>query len=373
VRKISFYPYELRSQHSRLNSLDFSRGNVGKPSLRCGALLRVQDENGNLGFADLHPWVEWGFPSVQDQLLSLHKLPFDFFKKEIKPQPFLFFQTFLSLRAAAFDLQMRKEKKSSWAGHETVDIKNNYLLLEFSDFENLKNEIQRAISEGFEVFKIKLGFEPNMESALLRKLFKNFPQTYWRLDFNSSLSFSQVENFFSDWTSSDFSRLEYVEDPCIYEKKSWENLSLKFPLALDQAWVRRENKNGLTLTQSFQKNGMAFDGSEDIDPHSFKHLVIKPAIQDTASWSEWAQKYKRAVTVTSLMDHPLGAAEALRQTLSMAKLDVCLNVTGLRTQFCFEPNSFSEKLEGPGPQLKRPQGLGLGFDSLLQELSWQSC
>ncbi len=327
MRVVAFSPYEMKF---------LAEADSGGEQTRKGALLRIKDENGNCGYAGLHMWP-LDMESIQGRL---------------------------ALRAAERDLFLRRAGKSAWDGFEDIEVENNYLLIKLSNVaassatgagdEALRKEITAAVMKGFRTFKVKVGRNPGIESPLLRSLVKMNSEARWRMDFNSLLTPEQVDAFFFEWTEEEISRIEYLEDPCVYEKNYWNELNKKIPLALDQA------------------NPLGFEG---LNPRSFQHLILKPAIQDIDQWLPWAQSHNLKMTVTSFMDHPLGAAEALRQALEIKKslgqkANLYFNVSGLRTQFLFSSTEFSRQLETSEPTLLRPKGTGLGFDSLLKGLTW---
>ena len=322
MRAVAFSPYEMKFLAEEPSV---------REQTRKGVLLRIKDENGNSGYAGLHMWPI-DMESIQGRL---------------------------ALRAAEQDLSLRRAGKSAWDGFEDIEIENNYLFFNFSAAtgagdEAMRKEIAEALKKGFRTFKVKVGRNPGIESPLLRSLVKINSEARWRLDFNSLLTPQLVDAFFFEWTEEEISRIEYLEDPCVYEKNYWNELNKKIPLALDQA------------------NPFGFEG---LNPGSFQHLILKPAIQDIDQWLPWARTHNLKITVTSFMDHPLGAAEAFRQALEIKKslgqdARLYFNVSGLRTQFLFSSTEFSRQLETSEPTLLRPKGTGLGFDSLLKGLTW---
>jgi len=78
------------------------------------------------------------------------------------------------------------------------------------------------------------------------------------------------------------------------------------------------------------------------------------------------------VVVTSYMDHPLGqsfaAWEAARLTLQFPGL---VKTCGLQTHGLFERTPFTEALSEVAPGFSPCAWTGLGFDELLETLTWQ--
>ena len=76
--------------------------------------------------------------------------------------------------------------------------------------------------------------------------------------------------------------------------------------------------------------------------------------------------------VTSYMDHPIGQLYAAYQASVLAERFPQQSLTcGLATHGLFEGLTFAECL-GSGPRLASPGGTGLGFDTYLQKLPWQT-
>ena len=330
IYKISHSPYELK----------FLPKYFSFQEKRNGTLLRIQDSEGHYGYADLHQWP-LNFESEQSRL---------------------------SLQTAETDLYFRKKKQSVWnefsnASIENLNIgiKNNYLLVNFasesdSGFVEIKNELAQAIELGFKVVKVKAGKNLDFELSRLQKLIGDFPSLQWRLDFNSALTYKDARSFFSKLNAAEISKIEYVEDPTSYNSSEWMELNKIIPLAFDQP----TGVNGSVVS-------LATD--------SFRHLVLKPALQNTDSLVEWALENNKKLTVTSFMDHPLGQANAFYKALQIkSKLGIkageLLNVCGLRTQFLFTKTEFSNEIENSKPQLLFPKGIGFGFDQQLRNLKW---
>lgn len=323
--KLSCSPYELKYLKKYLSQ----SGAAG----RKGALLRVQDDDGYYGYADLHQWP-LNLSSIQGQL---------------------------ALQAAKMDLSYRRKNISIWNNYSNVKIENNYLLLNMADESTdadtiLRNEIATAASSGFNFIKLKLGRNLLVEMNRLKSYIQDFPNLNWRLDFNSKLTFNQAKNFFSLLNQNEVSKIQYIEDPIPYENSGWSLLNKKIPLALDQA---------------------AAPMSCDEQAQAFEYIIIKPAIQDCAAIVDFALKKNKKIAITSFMDHPVGQAQSLAMALEIKKnlgasANDVLSVCGLRTGFLFESNEFSEQIENSGAYLLPPQGIGYGFDSQLGGLAWQN-
>ncbi|MEO0335288.1 MAG: hypothetical protein AAF202_02785, partial [Pseudomonadota bacterium] len=105
----------------------------------------------------------------------------------------------------------------------------------------------------------------------------------------------------------------------------------------------------------------AFNGVCDWDL-----IVVKPALQ---AWEALQITTDHRAVFTNYMDHPVGEMFAIyhaAQFYSNRKAEVC----GLRAHHLFERHSYSEWVEGSGPKLRVAEGLGIGFDTLLENESW---
>ena len=274
---------------------------------RRGALIRVDG-----GFADIHPWPELGDAKLEEQLALLARGE----------------TTALTRRSLAFarmDAEARREGRSLFEG---LQIPESHWLL-FGD----------DVPPAFDTVKVK------MPCALDRSL----ARYRLRLDFNAALTAEEFGRFL-DALDPDLN-IEFVEDPCPYDPRTWRELRKRVRLAADR------------------------ERGEEADV-----LVIKPAVDDVPH-------DPREIVVTSYMDHPVGqlfaayvAAEECgrlvrtsdptsgRDVRSPRLSDRC----GLLTHLVYEPNAFSERLRIDGTRLVPPGGTGIGFDDLLGNLPWRT-
>jgi O-succinylbenzoate synthase len=169
---------------------------------------------------------------------------------------------------------------------------------------------------GFDTVKIK-GALPVPEHVRLR------------IDFNATLT---AEEFLSIADTLPRERVDFVEDPCPYEPATWARLraATGLRLALDRT-----------------------SGDADV-------LVHKPALHPEFPASD------REIVVTSYMDHPVGQFGAAYVAATHRTSARC----GLMTHVLYEPNAFIERVECEGARLLPPKGTGIGFDDLLDHLSW---
>lgn len=251
---------------------------------RHGALLRVGG-----GYADVHPWPELGDAPLDDQLALLAR-------GETTPL------THASLRLAALDggarargvslFEGRTIPESHWPGNEPP--------------------------HGFDTVKTK-GVLPVPEHVRIR------------IDFNGSLA---PDEFLHIAETLPKERVDFVEDPCPYDRAVWRAL---------------RERSGVRLALD------RFSGEADV-------LVHKPAL-----CAEFPS-FDGEVVVTSYMDHPVGqfGAAYVAATHNVAKR------CGLMTHVLYEPEPFIERIERDGARLLPPRGTGIGFDDLLENLRWTS-
>jgi O-succinylbenzoate synthase len=164
---------------------------LAAPGAREGALLRVRDESGAEGFADLHPWPELGDLPLEMQLMMLGRGD----TTE---------QSQASLHLAMIDAEARARgvslfegltiPESHWPGNDPPD--------------------------GFDTVKTK-GVMPVPDHVRIR------------VDFNATLT---PEEFLETAQALPRERIDFIEDPCAYDSETWERLrettGLRFALDL---------------------------------------------------------------------------------------------------------------------------------------------
>lgn len=150
-----------------------------------------------------------------------------------------------------------------------------------------------------------------------------------RVDFNARLS---ADEFLRIAQTLPRERIDFIEDPCPYDAAIWRDLRARsgLRLALDR-----------------------FEGEADV-------LVHKPALQ--ASFPP----FDGEVVVTSYMDHPIGQFFAAFVAATNRVSARC----GLFTHVLYEQDAFIERIRADGARLLPPEGTGIGFDDLLEDLPW---
>lgn len=159
-----------------------------------------------------------------------------------------------------------------------------------------------------------------------------------RIDLNATLT---ADEFLRVAASLDPELVDFVEDPCPYDPVVWQMLrdSTRLRLALD-----RVPATGV------------------IEPATYDVRVFKPALQ-----SCWPDD-ETDVVVTSYMDHPIGQYGAALMAATHRVNARC----GLFTHVLYEPDAFLERVRSDGARLLAPGGTGIGFDDLLERLTWTS-
>ena len=138
-----------------------------------------------------------------------------------------------------------------------------------------------------------------------------------------------------------------MEDPFPYEASQWQAVREAWgvKLALDKGW----------------KNGT----------HGFDAVVVKPARRD---WRTVAAHLPGSpLILTSAMDHALGQVYAAYEAaLCRQQMGAQLSLCGLVTHHLFDNDPFFERLDVNAGVLQVDRsGTGLGFDDLLEGLSWE--
>jgi len=295
---------------------------------RQGALLRIEFDDESIGYADLHPWEEFGHAPLTDHLASLRA-----------DQPTKLAN--LAIRHARTDAAARRAGVSLFDGLPEV---HSHAL--FTDWISApRSAFEQCAAEGYAAAKLKIGRDPKREAEALNAL-SDLPLR-WRLDANASAG---IDVFLAALAPAVRAKIDFLEDPISYDVATWSTLSEheKIPLALD--WE-------LPTTPP------PWSGAQI--------LVVKPASQDAFPLALNAAHAGMQLVVTHSMDHPLGQSVALwtamrlRQRHGELVLDGGLQAAGL-----YAADEFSDQIRLHGPQTIPPQGTGFGFDQQLACLSW---
>lgn len=287
-----------------------------------GVLIRLGH-----GFGCIHPWPELGDPPLAKCLTDL-----------AGPRRWPIVRR--ALRCVQFDAAAREHEESLF---EEMEVPASHATLPAADPKILDD----AVAAGFTVVKLKCAGPARAEAAFLSVMTEHYPQIRWRLDFNESATAAEVAAFLTSLPAVARGALDFIEDPCPYE---------------EAAWLELRRQTGVCL---------AVDREASPQCSAAKVVVIKPAVDEPLPLAEAALAHRQRVILTSYMDHPLGQAfaawEAARLGLQFPGLP---GICGLQTHHLFDPNPFAELLGPWAPAFTPPPGTGLGFDDLLEELTW---
>lgn len=303
-----------------------------------GLLLKIQDEQGNNGYANYHALPSFGDLSASDFLQGLKSQNFT-------QQHKLIFSYLLQ------DLQNRVTKVDSLSG--AFLIENHKLITD--PITCGTPELEKIFNEKFKFLKIKMGHHLQNETEWILKhkqLFKKH-NIKLRLDFNETFGFEEFQNWIMNHNSIKDDLIDYFEDPTPYNAqfwKSWEN-------------------QGLRLARDVQGE-MSLEETEGV-----KIFVLKPARLNIIEWLKklpHASRYE--FVVTHYMDTALGQSTALSAALKLKffvkeRLLCC----GLLPYF---EAPLKEVFKNPtitsGPHLMPKEDLGYGWTRELQNVEWKA-
>jgi O-succinylbenzoate synthase len=320
--KISFLKYHLHY--------------LGKSSMkpREGALLRILQKDGILGYADCHPWIDLGDASLEMQLALLAKG---------KATPL----TKQSLMFSRLDGQARARQTNLFSGMQIPE--NHYHISDQSLLS--KNLLSQLSKQGFRLVKVKLGQNFQADCQMLKTLSKALRENNLklRLDFNCRLNRQQFLDFLNQCNHC-LDLIDYFEDPFPYEPVSWQAIreTAGIKVACDKDSI------------------LAIDY-----PNSCDFLVIKPAIQEASMFTSRKPDERRLV-LTSYLDHPLGQLSGLYIAATILQENPhSISECGFLTHHAYESTEFSRAFTHQGTQLVPSlDGFGWGYDRLLNQLTW---
>lgn len=295
------------------------------PEERRGALLKIEFEEGSVGFTDCHPWPEVGDLPLNEQINSMKK---GNVTRLIECALEKAYEDAIARQKGIQLLKKMKVPSSHYLGFSVLDWTNN-----------LANKI---LLEGFTHVKFKVGKKLDQEISQLVKEFCHSDLKV-RLDFNNSVS---AEEFiwFLQQIEPIKEKVDFIEDPFAFHLDSWSKIQQKgWKLACD-----REVSKAVGY------------------PEAASYLIIKPALM---SKNEIQQKAEgQTKIVTTYVAHPL---EQMSAAYTAAQIDsTAQQMHGLLSHRLFATTPFSEKLNWYGPQFEAASGTGWGFDDELAQLSW---
>ncbi len=319
----------MRDIHYHLYTL-YSRGPLNAVSRRRdfhGALIRV-----DRGVGCLHPWPEFGDPTVEEQLELLRT---GGTSKVIER----------ALHMASVDGEARRRGVSLFDGLEIPPCHYSW-----DQNQPSPPQMKRVLGEGWRAIKTKGwenvgevirwldGFAAKDAAGLIRL----------RVDFNSCLEPWQFRNFMNWMPPRVRERLDFVEDPFPYDPVQWNTMQ-------GVHFVR------LALDKQLR-------GSTD----GYDIAVLKPGRRDWRALVDDLPEHAQVV-MTSAMDHAIGQSfAAYEAALAWRDLGSRMDLCGLCTEHLFARDEFFERLHSKGGKLLVDRhGTGLGFDDVLARLPWK--
>jgi O-succinylbenzoate synthase len=285
-----------------------------------GALLRIND-----GFGAIHPWIQFGDLPLDQQLASIkNDIPTQLAKR--------------SLYYIDIDRDARQKGISLFQDFKKFKSHKLFISIDSINLENINN---------LETVKIKISNSNNYIENL-NKL-SGIDNLKIRLDANCKFSFDEFCNFWDSLNQYVKTKIEFVEDPCPYDDKTWATLA--------------GNKN-VPIAYDFYGNNQIKD--------YYKYRVIKPVVQKFEDVIFDEIKRGVNICITSSLDHPLGVCIAAWEYNKLNKNHPGSLVTPGLTSFTnYQKDIFSEIIWDSNDQFKSPNGTGFGFDDLLDKLQWQ--
>lgn len=319
--RIYIHRYTLRSK----NALNAKTAK----NIYHGALLRVEKAGICCGYGCIHPWVELGDLDLDNTLKQLSE-------GVLTP---------LSERAldcAKEDAQARMRNVSIFNG---LSVPESHATIPMDSWS-----LYEAVDSGFNLVKLKVGRDLAKEAFFLHQCSARHPDLKWRLDFNQTQPVEVVRDFLLSLGDFVRAKIDFIEDAYLSGSTAFADSDLSVNTAVDREVA--------SLEQGYQVK------------------VIKPALSSFDGLLSEARTSGQRAIFTSYMDHPVGQTYAAWQAAcGYANYPELRETCGLVTQGLFEcdgaEGQFIEALGEPKPRFQVPNGSGLGFDDLLEDLSWE--
>jgi O-succinylbenzoate synthase len=313
-------------------------GAVSDKKSRGGVLLRVKWDEDRVGYADLFPWPELGDLELAKQLEEIKEGRLSYLAEQ-------------SIWMANRDASYRKQGRLAFK--DLPKLKNHFLIMDPLRVEDATlHELQE---KRFTTVKIKLGRSLKEELDWFIKVLRKFPELLFRLDFNQSINFELYRSFLEKLGRGFWPRIEFVEDPFVYEFERWREANQWIPLAMDADFgkVKWSQVGIMRSTRPFEV------------------LILKPARTDVSKFMKRADQHFLKVAVTSSLDHPVGNFHALWVACELKKFRPNQILDGgCISHKVYRSNVFSNLIVTHGPYLGEMMGSGIGFDQLLESLPW---
>ena len=303
------------------------------PVARKGALLKVEWSDTRIGFADLHPWPEFGDMELEQHLAELRQMKLTQMVEQ-------------AIWLASIDAKGRQDRVNIYDNSNL--LRNNGLLLRINP--STVELLDPLVKQGFNKVKVKVGIELEDEIEMMNRAALTH-NVKIRMDFNSRLTWTSFEKYVNGLTPAAKKQIEYFEDPFPYDAELWKEARQIMPLAID--WELKK----IPVNQE--------------EPVEADVLVVKPTHEDVNARVEQCLKWKKKMTITSHMGHPLGVMQCAQVAQDLAKKypDMMLD-PGCLSFDAYEPNEFTSLLNTQGPYIKKVGGWGIGFDFVLKSQKW---
>lgn len=316
----------------------FPKNSVNSQSVareaRLGTLLKIEFDEGLVGYGDCCPFVTLGDESLQEQLDLL---------VEGRPSPLMK----RTLHYARLDAEARSSNQALLKN--LSKIKNHLLITDLCQL-NL-HEFEEKYSQGYNRLKVKMGRDLFVETEMLKEVIDVMgPEDKIRIDFNLNLTEKKFKQWFDRHVDLLKDRIEFIEDPFFYDETLWAQFQNQYEvsLALDRAADPLE-----------------------VSCAGANVVILKPATQDVHSIVNILKDKGKQFSITHYMDYPIGQMFAVYeadQLLSLNNVDFLQ--CGLQAREIYEDSDFSRAIGAEGPYIVPPTGYGVGFDDLIEDIEW---
>lgn len=301
---------------------------------RQGFLLKVESSDLGVGYADCHPWPEFGDDPAYLQIEGL--------KKDC-PSPLVA----RSLELARWDAGARGKGESLFPVEPVLS--SHYALPDWENFSlPLLNEIS---NQGYAVIKLKVG--PNLDEAgrFLRRLISVLPEDMkLRLDFNLTATVEELEPWMAGLGQDFLPCVDFFEDPFPYNPADWCRFKDKWgvSLALDQELKWEMDLSGADV------------------------LVIKPVRNSGEDIEKCADLFgQKRWVFTHAMDHPVGRMTALAYAMNFYGVNPQkVEAGGFESRPVYEPTPFDQDIFTDGYLQLGTDDVGVGFSQILEDCEW---
>lgn len=321
MKKIFYSPYVLQP----IESLNAKTGSLS----RKGVLVKVT-QGDDWGVADLFTWPEFGDETFQEAIQDKTNL------------------YLRCLELAEKDLFARKEKRSLL---KDQFIENNLLILDFKsvDFNSIEFKDCTVKIKGSDQFLELAQILNQVKASSIR----------FRIDFNSVLAVDEFDEFLSLLSKETLKKIEYIEDPTVWNSEDWQRWNEEIPLALD--WSMTDY--------------LAY-------PQTWSVLVIKPTRQNYEVLSQAVGQLGKKISLTSAMEHPVGLMHGLSYAQTLDQNQLLKQRQGLGeslkqgflTLDSYKPTDFHKYFLQEGSKIKPSRSVvedyGIGMTEELNRLSW---